>query len=187
MSDDFDPLRRMRPDRVQPDDPDDPTVLAREKERLMSTIDETRDDATALQLPAVYPRLAYADEQAALDYLQRVFGLVEAREARMEWEGQIMAWLHLDDGAVMIGRANHDIHRIWSPDELGHTTVMINVRVRDIDAHYRTAVTEGAEITMELEDTFYGHRRYEATDPGGHRWHFYEPLRDIRAREVGGT
>ena len=38
--DDFDPLRRLRPDRIQPDDPGDPAVYSRAKEEFMSTIDQ---------------------------------------------------------------------------------------------------------------------------------------------------
>ena len=44
VSDDFDPLRRLRPDRIEPDDPGDPAVFSRAKERFMSTIDETSRD-----------------------------------------------------------------------------------------------------------------------------------------------
>ncbi len=87
VNDDLDPLRELRPDRVRPDDPGDPTVLSREKERLMSTIDDTRTETTVERsLPDVYPRLAYRDERAALDYLVRVFQFVENREARMEFD-----------------------------------------------------------------------------------------------------
>jgi uncharacterized glyoxalase superfamily protein PhnB len=35
---------------------------------------------------------------------------------------------------------------------------------------------------MELDDAFFGERRYEATDLEGHRWHFGERFDDIRAR-----
>jgi uncharacterized glyoxalase superfamily protein PhnB len=35
---------------------------------------------------------------------------------------------------------------------------------------------------MELDDAFYGERRYEATDLEGHRWHFGERFADIKAR-----
>jgi len=38
MTDDLEPLRRSRPDRLLPDDPPDPEILAREKARLMSAI-----------------------------------------------------------------------------------------------------------------------------------------------------
>ena len=56
------------------------------------------------------------------------------------------------------------------------------VYVHDIDAHYAHAVAEGADITMAIEDAFYGERRYEATDLEGHRWHFAERFVDMKAR-----
>ena len=43
-------------------------------------------------------------------------------------------------------------------------------------------MAEGADITMALDDAFYGERRYEATDLEGHRWHFAERFADIVAR-----
>jgi uncharacterized glyoxalase superfamily protein PhnB len=77
------------------------------------------------------------------------------------------------------------VHRIHSPNTIGNTTVQMMVFVHDVDAHYAHAVAVGADITMEIEDAFYGERRYEATDPEGHRWHFAERFEDIKAR--GGT
>jgi len=59
------------------------------------------------------------------------------------------------------------------------------VYVRDVDAHYVHAVEEGANVTMDLADAFFGERRYEATDLEGHRWHFAERFEAIRAR--GGS
>ena len=56
-SDDLDPLRRLRPDRVEPDDPGDPAVFSRAKERFMSAIDEDHTTATTYETPDVYPRL----------------------------------------------------------------------------------------------------------------------------------
>jgi len=186
MNDEFDPLRALQPDRVRPDDPGDPAVVSRQKERLMSIIEESDSVASpSYRTPGIYPRLAYTDERAALEYLVRVFSLIEIREARMEHDDNMLAWLRLDEGMVMIGHANHDIHQIYSPTELGHTSTMVQVYVRDIDAHYAHAVSEGADITMALQDAFYGERRYEATDLEGHRWHFAEPFDAIRAR--GGS
>ena len=169
---------------MQPDEPAEPTVFAREKERLMSTIDSTRDEhrRPTLRMPDIYPRLAYDDERAALDYLVRVFQLAEIREARTETDESMLAWLRVGDGVVMIGHANAEIHRIHSPRTIGNTTVQMMVYVHDIDAHYAHAVAEGADITMEIQDAFYGERRYEATDLEGHRWHFGERFADIKAR-----
>lgn len=186
VSDDFDALRKLRPDRVHPDDPVEPTVFAREKERLMASIGATEPTTSSdLRMPDIYPRLAYDDERAALDYLVRVFQLTEIREARNEMDDGMLAWLRVGDGVVMIGRANAEVHRIHSPHTLGNTTVQMMVYVQDVDAHYAHAVSEGADVTMTIEDAFYGERRYEATDLEGHRWHFGERFGDIKTR--GGT
>ena len=152
----------------------------------MSMIGEPAATETpSSRTPGIYPRLAYTDERAALDYLVRVFGLTELREARMEHDGHLLAWLRYGDGLLMIGHANHDVHRIYSPQEVGRTTAMVNVYVRDVDAHYVHAVEEGADVTMALRDALYGDRVYEATDLEGHRWHFAESFQAIRAR--GGS
>ena len=181
----------LRPDRVLPVDEGDPGLFKREKERLMSTIGTpTAQEEAWSRTPSMYPRLAYADEVAALDFLTRVFQFTERREARMgssdDDEG-MLAWLEFGDGVVMIGRATtaaRDVHHLYSPSEAGHATVMINVAVHDIDSHYEHAVAHGATITMPIEDAFYGYRRYEADDLEGHRWHFQEPLEAIRARQA---
>lgn len=183
MSDDFDPLRQLRPDRIEPDDPGDPAVFSREKERLMSAIDQEHEQAEPMTTPDIYPRLAYRNELGAVEYLARVFQFVENREARMEFGGHYLCWMRVGTGVVMIGHANPDVHRIYSPLEAGLTTVMMNVYVHDIDAHYAHAVAEGADVTMEIQDAFYGERRYEATDLEGHRWHFGERFDDITDRK----
>jgi PhnB protein len=183
VSDDLDRLRELRPDRVGPDQPAEPTVFARERERLMSTIDATHEASAAiLRTPDIYPRLAYEDERAALEYLTRVFQLVEIREARTETEESMLAWLRMGEGVVMIGHANAEVHRIHSPRTIGNTTVEMMVYVTDVDAHYAHAVAEGAAITTTIEDAFYGERIYEATDPEGHRWRFGERHADIKVR-----
>jgi uncharacterized glyoxalase superfamily protein PhnB len=172
----------LRPDRVEPDDPGDPAVFSRTKEHLMSTIDQAHTPEPTAMTPDIYPRLAYRDELAAVAYLTRVFQFVEQREARMEFDGKYLCWLRIGSGVVMLGRANTDVHLIHSPLDAGLTTVMLNVYVHDIDEHHARAVAEGADITMDLGDAFFGERRYEATDLEGHRWHFAERFDDIRAR-----
>ena len=159
-------------------------VFTRQKEQLMTEITGTEAERLGFR-SRMYPRLAYRDERAALAYLTRVFGFRERREARIEQggpDGDMLAWLEFGDGLVMIGSVNEDVHLIYSPLDLGHTTSMINVEVDDVDAHYGRAVAEGAAVTMPLADAWYGARRYEATDLEGHRWHFEEAHAHIRER-----
>ena len=178
----------LRPDRVLPVDEGDPGLFKREKERLMSTIGTPTPQTEAWsRTPSMYPRLVYRDEAAALDYLTRVFQFTERREARMQGDDEdqgFLAWLEFGDGVVMIGRASEaarDVHHLYPP-EPGHAVVMMNVQVHDIDAHYAHVVANGGNITMPIEDAFYGYRRYEADDLEGHHWHFNEPLDAIKAR-----
>jgi PhnB protein len=174
MTDDLEALRGLRPDRLQPDDPIDPEVLARERDRFLSAIGEpVARNAT----PSIYPRLAYEDERAALEFLTRAFAFRERREARKEDPQGMLAWLEAGDGVVMIGRAGRQRHDLHSPRETGQTTTMVNVYVDDVDAHHARAVAEGARIAMDVEDMFWGDRRYEALDPEGHRWHFAQRTR----------
>ena len=187
MSDELDPLRELRPDLVQPGDAVDPGILANERNKFMSTIEgSTADPATAFHTPSIYPRIAYRDEMAALEFLVRAFGFRERREARVEGgspDESTLAWLDFGDGVVMISRTEPKVHKIYSPAETGKTTAMMQVAVDDIDAHYARAIAEGATIDMEINDAFYGYRRYEAVDLDGHRWHFHESLDAVRRRQ----
>ena len=148
----------------------------------MSSIDAPSETTTIYDTPDLYPRLAYRDELGAVEFLTRVLGFVENREARMSFGDNHLCWLRIGSGVVMVGHANTDVHLIHSPLDAGVTTVMLNVYVDDVDAHHATAVAQGAEITMALNDAFYGERRYEVTDPEGHRWHIAERFDHIVAR-----
>ena len=167
-------------------EPNDPWTLAEEKDRLMSTI-ENKDvePKPSWHAPAIYPRLGYVDEFAALEFLTKAFGFRERREARMGGEtpdDHMLAWLEYGDGVVMIGHTEHEIHEVLSPQETGSRTCMLNVSVENVDAHYEQAKAAGATITMEINDAFYGERRYEALDLEGNKWHFGEPLDSVKRR-----
>jgi len=106
MTDELSALRRLRPDQVHPDYPAEPTVFSRHKEQLMAMIGDTDLAAITDTMPDIYPRLAYNDERAALDYLTRVFQFQEIREARMDQGDTMLAWLRTGTGVIMLGHAN---------------------------------------------------------------------------------
>jgi RNA polymerase sigma factor (sigma-70 family) len=58
-------------------------VFTANKERLMTTITGNEQPEVLDHRSRMYPRLAYRDEHAALEYLTRVFGFKERREARV--------------------------------------------------------------------------------------------------------
>lgn len=167
-------------------EPNDPWTLAEERDRFMSKIENTEAaDRPAWHAPAIYPRLGYVDEFAAVEFLTNAFGFRERREARMGGENpgdHMLAWLEHGDGVVMIGHTEHEVHQVLSPQEVGHITCMLNVSVDNVDEHYERAKAAGATITMEINDAFYGERRYEALDLEGNKWHFGESLESVKRR-----
>jgi uncharacterized glyoxalase superfamily protein PhnB len=115
----------------------------------------------------LYPRLAYEDDEAAIEWLCRVFGFKEATRK------DNLVWLERDGNLVMISSASYGLK---SPRQLGGTSTKVNVYVDDVDAHHELAVAEGAVIERPLETMPWGDRRYEAFDLEGHWWHFAQRL-----------
>lgn len=63
-----------------------------------------------------------------------------------------------------------------SPKTLGAATGTTAVMVEDVDAHYRQALDEDAEIMYPPTDQLYGYREYSARDPKGGLWSFMKPV-----------
>lgn len=125
------------------------------------------------------PRLAYQDEESAIEFLTAAFGLRE--QARITGpDDSIMAWLAFGRHRLMVGRSGRDRHNLYSPRETGKPTAEINVSVDDIEAHFDRALSAGAAIGTPLQNAPFGVRHYRAVDPEGHGWHFMKPLQDIR-------
>ena len=67
----------------------------------------------------------------------------------------------------------------------GGWPAQVHVYVDDVDAHYAQAQAAGAEIRLELHDTEYGDRRYDAYDREGHLWSFATHVRDMPPSDWG--
>jgi uncharacterized glyoxalase superfamily protein PhnB len=113
----------------------------------------------AEQAPNIYPALQYADAEAAREWLSKAFGFEDHVAYRNDQGAINHAEMTLGPSMIMFGQGE--------PGSPG-----IYVAVEDADAHYERAKAAGAEITREIEDTFYGSREYTAKDPEGHVWSF---------------
>jgi uncharacterized glyoxalase superfamily protein PhnB len=134
--------------------------------------------------PSFIPSLAYKDNRAALDWLQKAFGF-ETSEVLTDAAGNIVhAEMSYGDGIVMIGGEWADWTR--SPATLGgKNTQRVHVRIdRGIDEHCAHARLAGAKIVMEPTDQFYGDRTYVATDLEGHYWTFAQTVREVSREDM---
>jgi PhnB protein len=121
----------------------------------------------------VTPYLLYEDGDAAIEFATRAFGFREVN--RMTGSaGGLHAELEVgSSGAIVyLGQPPSGFR---NPAAVGRTS-LVHVILGDVDAHYERAKGAGAEITEELVDLPFGHRRYTCADPQGHEWSFAQPM-----------
>jgi PhnB protein len=164
MTDELELLRLLRHDRDL-----EPALLTRERRNLMTLIERPALGGRPAGLPRIIPHLIYDDVAGAIEWLCRAFGFRERTEMRMlEPDGSIgHAELEVGDALLMLGPPS--VH--GSSPRRG-VSAMIHVYVEDVDRHFQRARAAGAAIVLEPEDQPWGDRRYQATDPEGHHWHF---------------
>ncbi len=132
--------------------------------------------------PRVTPFVLYRDVAAALEFLERAFGLEEHGERYIDAEGLIRhAAVKIGDSVVMLGCTGPGDR---NPGELGPATQGLYVYVEDVDGHFEQARRAGARIVRELEDGYFGDRSYGAADPEGHEWYFASRVREVSSDET---
>jgi PhnB protein len=131
----------------------------------------------------VTPYLAVEDAAEAIEYYKRAFGATE--RGRMDAPGGKIghAELEIGDSLVMLSDALPQFPT-RPPQELGGTSVSIFMYVEDVDAVVQQAVEEGATVTMEVDDQFWGDRFGTVQDPFGHLWSISTHVEDVPPEEM---
>lgn len=135
------------------------------------------------------PSLNYRNPNAALDWLERVFGFERimvltddhgrVSHAEMSFQGR---------GQVMIGGDDWADYVASPAATGGRNTQRVHVMMADgLDAHCQRARAAGAEILSEPQDQFYGDRTYVARDLEGHVWAFGQPVRKVGREEAAAA
>ena len=123
---------------------------------------------------AITPYLLYEDVGSALQFLLTAFGFKEYGPQHRGGDGKINhAAMQLGDDVIMMGCPGPTYK---NPKRLGDATQNLYVNIENVDAHFERARKAGAKILEEPADTEYGHRRYGAEDPEGHRWFFAQEI-----------
>ncbi len=131
----------------------------------------------------VTPYLVVDDAAGAIEYYERAFGAKE--RVRMDTpDGRIgHAELEIGDSLVMLSDPFPQAST-RPPSELGGTSASVFLYVEDVDAVVKNAVDEGATITMEVENQFWGDRFGTITDPFGHVWSIATHVEDVPPEEI---
>jgi uncharacterized glyoxalase superfamily protein PhnB len=130
---------------------------------------------------SVVPVLAYADVNAAADWLCEAFGFT----VRLRIGDHRVQLRYRDDALVAVGGGR--TVGAEGPDAAPPPDHSLLVRVDDADRHHEQARRAGARIINQPTDYPYGERQYTAEDIGGHRWTFTQSIADIDPASWGAT
>jgi PhnB protein len=132
---------------------------------------------------SVTPYLAVDDAAQAIEYYKKAFGAKERMRMHAP-DGKIgHAELEIGDALVMLSDPfPHASTR--PPKELGGTSASVFMYVEDVDDVVKQAVNEGATLTMEVADQFWGDRFGTVTDPFGHVWSIATHVEDVPPEEM---
>jgi PhnB protein len=127
--------------------------------------------------------IVVADASAAAAWYEKAFG---ARErSRIPLPGGAVMVVEVEFGGPVVHVASEfPAAGIVSPLTIGGTATVVQLNVDDVDALWSRAVGAGAQVHHELDDTFWGERHGQLTDPFGHRWNLAQRIRDVPHDEL---
>ena len=133
--------------------------------------------------PAFSSRIAYQDQRAAVEWLEKAFALKPTMLATTPDGKVVHAELRFANGLIHIGS---EWGEIKSPTSIsGANTQNITIYLEDgIDDHCARARAAGGKIIQEPQDQFHGDRTYRVMDPEGHIWSFSQKLREVSPGEL---
>lgn len=134
----------------------------------------TSDGLTNRSMPQgqVIPELAYEDVTEAADWLRRAFGF--------------KVRLRIGDHRVQLDYGTGSVVAIKGARTSAASSHGVMVRVDDVDAHFKAALTAGAVVLAAPTTYPYGERQYSAKDLGGHSWTFTQTIADVDPQTWGG-
>jgi PhnB protein len=115
------------------------------------------------------PYLVVRDAMAAIAFYEKAFG-ARTRNVSKGPDGKVMnAQLVIGDSVLMLNDEFPDYGAV-GPQPGDRIPFTIHINSKDVNAEWQRAVDAGVEVTMPLEDQFWGDRYGQFVDPFGYRW-----------------
>ena len=112
--------------------------------------------------------------QEALAFYEAAFGATVAEKNVAEDGKRLMqAGMTINDGWLMLSDEFPEWTGHAAPPAAG---VTLHLQVDDADTWAARAVAAGAEVTMAVDDQFWGDRYGQLRDPFGHHWSIGSPI-----------
>jgi len=120
----------------------------------------------------------------AIDFYKKAFNAEERfRIPGPDGRTIMHADLKIGDSIFMLTEESTEMKAL-SPESIGGSPVSLYVYVKDVDAVFNQAVSEGATVLYPVRDQFYGDRSGYLRDPFGHLWSVATHKKDLSPDEV---
>jgi PhnB protein len=131
----------------------------------------------------ITPHHEVRDAAAASERYHRAFGSEERGRIPVPGGRFTQIELRFGDSTVMIADEFPELD-VLSPRSVGGTVGALVIHTDDVDALWERALEAGAEVSVPLQELFWGDRHGEIFDPFGHRWGLAQHLRDVPADQI---
>jgi len=130
------------------------------------------------------PYLVVDDAKAAIDWYGKALGAEKIDVSFVPGTETVMnAQLRLGDSYFMLNDEFPE-HGVLGPKKVGGTSVTVHITSSDIDAEWDRIVAAGAEVTMPLDNMFWGMRYGQFKDPYGHSWSIGQQISNPTKEEM---
>ncbi len=133
---------------------------------------------------SVTPGITLKDSLKAIKFYKKAFG---AKELEIfpapDGKGTMHAVIRIGDSIIMMGDERPG-QTCQSAETMGSSPVSFYIYVPNVDAVYNQAVDAGCEVTMPLDDMFWGDRCGTVKDPFGYTWMIGAHIKDMSREEM---
>ncbi len=131
---------------------------------------------------SITPYLAIEGAAQAIEWYKKAFNAKELNRAPTP-DGKLMnATIRIGDSLLMMSDVFPGAP-LKGPKELGNTTVTLHIYAKNVDKLFQQAVNAGADITMQLDNQFWGERYGQLRDPFGHSWSISQRVNMTKAEK----
>lgn len=131
----------------------------------------------------ITPYLIVKGADKALDFYKKALGAQENMRFTTDDNHVAHAEMQIGDSRFMLGEECDEM-KAYGPQHFGGSSMGIYLYVDDVDAFVKKAVANGAKLTMEVKDQFWGDRSGSLEDPFGHQWYVASHVEDVSPEEM---
>jgi len=131
---------------------------------------------------SITPSLTCRDAARAIEFYKKAFGATEISSMPGPGGRVMHAELRIGDSVIFV--ADEFPGMSAAPTPTSTPSFYLFLYTEDVDTAFNRAVAAGCQVTMPLQNMFWGDRYGTLTDPFGYRWGLATHIEDVTPEEM---